>query len=204
MTNPFFFDVEAKGRPAAKALLKPARNLVDPVKIQRDLDEKAERMALNPNFADIIAIGWFTPEQRMEPLVFTCDSPSERRDALTLFWEMWTSHPVRVGFNCLKYDLPVLIRQSQLLRVRYPEVSLNRYRADSIDLMNYLTFQGEIDALSLTSYCALFGYDGTDDDHKGNEIAALYAAGDWTAIRTHCSEDLRRTYWLAARVLPEL
>lgn len=194
-----FFDTETVGRAACRALLKPDRRLKDTQKIIADLEEKALRMALNPNFADLVALGFAEDDQ--PPVVWECREDVNRRWALVQFWDLWCKHATRCGFNSLHYDIPVLIRQSQLLGVPFPQdISVNRYRADSLDLMNVLTFQGEIDALSLVNYCTLFGREETAEDGTGSEVAQWVAAGQWHKVVSHCTEDVERTRWLARRL----
>lgn len=194
-----FFDIETVARPGTEAFLKPARNLKDPVKIAADLEEKRQKLALNINFADIVALG--VAEDDKDIVVWQCRADVNRRWALTQFWDLWCKHATRVGFNSLKYDIPILIRQSQLLNVPFPQdISVNRYRADSLDLMNVLTFQGEIDALSLVNYCKLFGREETAEDGTGAEVAQWVAANEWAKVVAHCTEDVERTRWLARRL----
>jgi len=131
-----------------------------------------------------------------------CLTNDDRRIALATFWDEWMRHPVRIGFNSLHYDGPVVVRQSQLLGIDWPrDISFNRYRADSIDLMQFLSFQGEIDPLSLTAYCRLFGRPGeSDDDGAGSQVAEWFAQADYERIKQHNAEDIRRTAWLAKRL----
>lgn len=200
MPKPFAFDVEATGRPSCADLVKAARNLTDPVKIAADLKARIDKMGLRPDFADLACVG--IQFQGSEPLAGICRDDDDRRARLEWFWDCWRTHPVRIGFNSLHYDLPVLIRQSQLLSVDYPrDIEIGRYRADSIDLMQHLTFRGEIDPLGLVAYCRLFGRPNeTSDDGDGSMVAAWVAAGEYDKVSAHCAEDLARTLWLAERI----
>lgn len=199
MSRALYFDCETVGRASCRALLKPDKRLKDAAKIAADLEEKAGRMALNPNFADLACLGYAINDD--PPILWACADDDDRREGLELFWRLWAIGAVRVGFNSLRYDLPVLIRQSQLLGVAFPkDISLNKYRADSLDLMHMLTFEGTIEPLSLVNYCLLFGREETVEDGTGGDVAAWVAAGDWDAVRQHCAEDVERTRWLAKRL----
>ena len=50
-----------------------------------------------------------------------------------------------MGFNCLGFDLPVLLRRSLYLEMPAPSFSLNKYRPSSIvDLMQLLAYPGTL------------------------------------------------------------
>lgn len=199
-------DVETVGRESCKALVKPARNLRDPAKIAADLEEKWGKLALNPNFADIINLGILRmgDDPAKDIIVNTpCATDEDRADALRYFWDLWPLYQIEdtITFNGLWYDFPVIIRQSQLLGVRHPNINLSPYHSGHIDLYQRLTWNRQVDGLSLQSYCRLFGRpEETGEDGTGAEVAAWAAAGEWDKVTAHCTEDLRRTAWLARRI----
>jgi predicted PolB exonuclease-like 3'-5' exonuclease len=104
-----------------------------------------------------------------------------------------------VSFNGFGYDLPVLMRRSQYLGIAHPFISLDRYRSPHIDLMQKLTFNGQIKAHKLRFYSSRFGM-AVEDPHDGAEIAALVKAGDWKAVESHCLADLAQTRFIAQKL----
>ena len=187
--------------------MKPNKNLKDPVKIAENLVEKWGALALNPNYADLLRLGILRMDER-DPakdiiIITPCATDEDRKDALRYFWDLWSLYRIEetISFNGLRYDLPVLIRQSQLLGVPHPTLNLSPYHSGHIDLYQRLTWNGQVDGLSLQSYCRLFGRpEETGEDGTGAEVAAWAAAGEWDKVTAHCTEDLRRTAWLARRI----
>ena len=105
-----------------------------------------------------------------------------------------------VGFNCLSFDLPVLLRRSLYLGVHAPHVPLNKYRPGRVvDLMQLLAYQGTVTYRSLGFYCRRFGI-SVPDEVTGADVAALVAAGEWRQVRDHVRADVAKTAQLAGRI----
>ena len=197
------FDIETASLADAVVYLespKPRANLKDPAKIAADLAEKAtamlERSALDPDLCRIVAAGW-NCDGAVESAV--CADATEERRVLERFWRQ-SQGATLVGFNCLSFDLPVLLRRSLYLDVRAPYFSLNKYRPGSIvDLMQVLAYQGTLTYRSLGFYCTRFGIT-VPDDVMGAEVAALVERGEWTKVHDHVRADVAKTTELARRV----
>ena len=151
------FDIETAPLADAAVYLpppKPRANLKDPAKIEADLAEKTaallEKAALDPDLCRIVAAGWDCDGQAESAV---CEDAAHERDLLDRFWKQSVGATL-VGFNCLSFDLPVLLRRSLYLGVRAPLFSLNKYRPGSIvDLMQRLAYQGTLTYRSLDFYC---------------------------------------------------
>ena len=116
---------------------------------------------------------------------------AQERDLLERFWRQ-SRGATLVGFNCLSFDLPVLLRRSLYLGVRAPMFSLNKYRPGSIvDLMQRLAYQGTLPYRSLAFYCTRFGI-MVPDEVTGSDIGALVAAGEWSRVMTTSVPTWRR------------
>jgi len=196
------FDVETIAAPDVELILGPVRvpaNYKDPAKIaafQTDkLAEKILTASLEPDLCEVVAVGMQRPDGE-------CDVVTRREgDELILldwFWGQVQSGRL-VGFNILSFDLPVLIRRSQLLGLDVPYVNLDRYRTPHIDLLDKLSFQGRIPYRSLSFYCRRFGIDCVDTV-AGADIPGLVAEGEWDAVKEHCASDVQKTAKLAARL----
>lgn len=202
---PLVFDVEAVSLVGIDAYLEPVSapaNYKDAAKIAAYQDEKRqeqiERAALDIDLARIVCIGWKGDEEILT--VLGARDEAKEADILRDFWEEVSAHRELVGFNCLGYDLPLLLRRSLYLGVKPPPLSLGKYRHPGItDLMQILSYDGLVRARSLSFYCRRFGID-VDDDVTGAGIAALVAAGNWPAVLRHCEADVEKTYQLAQRV----
>ena len=197
------FDIETAPLADAEAYLptpKPRANLRDPAKIEADLADKAaaalDKAALDPDLCRIVAAGWEC-DGIVESAV--CRESGEERRLLERFWKV-SRGTTLVGFNCLSFDLPVLLRRSLYLGVHAPHVPLNKYRPGRVvDLMQLLAYQGTLGYRSLGFYCRRFSI-SVPDEVTGAEVAALVAAGAWRQVHDHVRADVAKTAQLAGRV----
>ena len=197
------FDIETAPLVDAEVYIespKPRANLKDPLKIEADIREKKaavlDRAALDPDLCRIVAAGWDC-DGKAESMV--CETAEHEGDVLERFWTQ-TQGATLVGFNCLSFDLPVLLRRSLYLRVSAPSLSLNKFRPGRVvDLMQVLAYQGTLTYRSLAFYCQRFGID-VPDDVKGADISALVTAGEWKKVHDHVRADVAKTAALAQRV----
>ena len=197
------FDIETAPLAEAETYLpapKARANLRDPVKIEADLREKTtanlERAALDPDLCRIVAAAWDCDGQAESAV---CADDEQERLLLERFWRQ-SQGATLVGFNCLGFDLPVLLRRSLYLGVRAPLLTLNKYRPGSIvDLMQRLAYQGMLTYRSLAFYCKRFAID-VPDDVTGADIGALVAAGKWSQVHDHVRADVAKTTALARRI----
>lgn len=205
-------DLETVGREDARAWVRPDSRLVDEKKIAASIEERCEKLAVDPNGARIVALGSWSSYQT-KPSVVTCRDEQDEREELVAFWSEWIdiSHPrMMVGFRIRAFDARVLIRRSQLLGVPHPALSLAKYhKGDVYDLYDEWTWheghygQGVVPC-DLVTCCKQFGID-VPDQHDGGDVARLVAEGNWEGVKAHCLADLYRTHALAQRlgVLPQ-
>lgn len=201
-------DVESVAIANAAEFIEPATapsNYVKPEAIAAFIEkanaEQLAKSALDVDLAQIVALGVDTGDG---PIVSLCRNDDEEREALIAFWLLVNAAGVRpnlIGFNCIGFDLPLLLRRSLYLGVKAPRLLINKYRHDGIDdLMLSLSFDGALRYRSLAFYKRRFALNVPDDPHTGADIAALVAANDWGAISAHCRSDLLTTAALAKRI----
>lgn len=200
-------DVECVGIDTASDYLEPVEapsNYKDPQKIAEYIKEATakaiDRCGLDPDLCRIVALG--SGESDGGDHVIICRDEEMEAAALAAFWKRVTlPSGVRslVSFNGFGYDLPVLMRRSQLLGVSHPVISLDKYRSTHIDLMQKLTWNGAIKAHKLSFYASRFGWP-TVDSVDGSQIAELVKAGDWAAVESHCLNDLAQTRFIAQKL----
>lgn len=197
------FDIETCPMPScAEYLTDPIEapsNYKDPGKIAIYIEEKRkaqiEQAALDLDLCEIVAI---SADSGSGAWVMTRAAKDERT-MLELFWREARDKTL-VGFNCLTFDLPVLLRRSLYLNVITPRVSVDKYRHDGvIDVADVLTFGGRMKWRSLAFYCKRFGIPH-DNSWDGADIPGLVAAGDWEAIAAHAQADVEATTALAQRI----
>lgn len=194
-------DIETVGAPecadyldpvAAPSNYKDAQKIAD--YIAEKTSERVSKAALEPDLCEVVAIGWSVDGHA---------DVSTREDGpesllLKAAWQLIGNRLI-VGFNVLSFDLPVLIRRSQLLGVPVPAVNLDRYRTPHIDLLERLSFNGKLSYRSLSFYARRFGIPFTDTT-SGADIAGMVAKGDWPAVAAHCYADVEKTAALATRL----
>ena len=205
------FDIETAADTSAIPLLpamEAPANYKDPDKIAAAIAERtAERnskLALDADCCRIVAIGYtFLPG---EAEVVICPTIDAEALALELFWQTFNApgtYPV--GYNCVGFDLPVLIQRSRILGVSYPRLSLRKYGStDCQDMMLDLSHGGLTGYKSLGFWVKRFKLDVPEDTTSGKDVAGFVEAGNWDAVRAHCRVDVIKTYALAQRLYPEL
>lgn len=204
------FDLESAPMPGCEQYLtdqiEAPSNYKDPAKIAGYVAEKrAKQIAeagLDLDLCEIVAIAIQFPT---EGYVQTRVNWSEA-DMLDGFWRFVRTIQREggnlVGFNCLAFDLPILLRRSLYLGVSVPSVQVDRFRHEGvIDVAHELTFGGRMTWRSLAFYCRRFSIPH-DDTVKGEDIAGLVQRGTneaWDAIAAHCKSDAWSTAQLAQR-----
>jgi predicted PolB exonuclease-like 3'-5' exonuclease len=201
-------DIETVPHPDAHQWAEPVKaagNLKDPEKIEADLKAKREKQAdefgLDADCCRAVALG-FHVVGRSEPTVFLMRDEFEERAHLQMFRDAYRAErDVRlVTFNGFRFDLPVLMRRAMYLDVDgFPNLSIDRYRSEHIDLWQRLSFNGAISAHSLAFYAKRLGF-GTLDKVHGSDIARLAAEEKWQEIHDHCLSDIGLTHALANRL----
>ena len=197
-----FLDIETVASPDVEGLLDPVRapaNYKDPFKIAvyraDKLAEKIATASLEPDLCEVVAVG-VDSGQGVEAMT---RADLDETQILEWFWDRVAGSRF-IGFNILKFDMPVLIRRSQLLGIPYPHVNLDRYRTQHVDLLEQLSFNGLIPYRSLGFYCRRFGIDVPEDVVAGSDIGGLVAAGEWDLVLAHVVSDVAKTRLLAERL----
>lgn len=205
--NRLIFDIETAPLPDAAEFLDlseitaPA-NYKDPVKIAAYIEEEKSkalsRCGLDVDLARIVAVGWHLEGGESRALL--AGDNEEEGELLTAFWAFaWDRH--LIGFNCLGFDLPMLLRRSAYLRVPTPDIQIDKFRHPRVtDLMQMLSFNGAVRARSLAFYGKRFGVKAQDDT-TGADIPGFVAAGEWEKVKAHVRADVQTTAALASRLI---
>ncbi len=205
------FDVESVAIANAADYLEPATapsNYVKPEAIASYIEkanqEQLQKAALDVDLARIVAIG---VSDGKDTGVAVCRTEAEEAVALASFWRKVAApvnisdRPTLVGFNCIGFDLPLMLRRSLYLGVKAPNVQIGKYRHDGvIDLMLTLSFDGALRYRGLDFWCKRFALDVPCDPHTGGNIAGLVADGNWDGVAAHCKNDVLKTVALARRI----
>lgn len=182
-------------------------NYKDPEKIAAYIAEatakRLERFALDADTCRIVALGMQDVGEG-DPVVTLCRDEKEERHALARYWDSYRKRATRIiGFNSLRFDLPVLVMRSLYLGVDAPEITIApAWKSPHVDLWDRLSLGGardRKDIKSLKFYARRFGIP-VYDDISGKDVAAAVKAGEWDKVANHCLFDLDLTRALAERL----
>jgi predicted PolB exonuclease-like 3'-5' exonuclease len=199
------FDIETCPMPSCAEYLtdpiKAPSNYKDPVKIAAYVEEnrqaQIDQAGLDLDLCEIVAIAM--QGSLCSEVVCTTRYENGEREMLEWFWRS-AQETTLVGFNCLSFDLPILLRRSLYLNVQTPHVAIDKYRHEGvIDVADVLTYGGKTKWRSLAFYCKRFGI-ACDTSIDGAEIPQLVADGKWTEIANHAEADVTATAALATRI----
>lgn len=196
------FDIETAPLAGAEDYIESAEapgNYKDADKIAAYVaDKNAEALskcALDVDLCTVATIGiWSEYSEK----VIVLRHPEEA-ELLKLFWEGIDGHHV-VGFNCLAFDLPVLLRRSLYLGVPTPSIQIDRFKHPQVsDLMMMLSFNGALKFRGLSFYCKRFGIN-VPDPMTGADVALAVSEGRWDDVEAHVIADVTKTKLLASRL----
>jgi hypothetical protein len=212
-SNFVIVDVETSGLLGVDELLpeiKPHGGIKDAEKKAASVEEKRAKAiaeaAKDPDLCRIVYLGmWWPPDTH--PMMLQCEDEEAERTALQDFWNLWTLERRRngglqlLGYNVLKFDLPVLLRRSLYLGVKAPELHRGRYRHDDVcDLWSLLSEDGALPWRTLSYYHKRLGFTPYAEDITGADVPGCVARGEWGKIRDHLMLDLLRTRDVARRM----
>ena len=198
------FDIETAPHPRASEWLpvhKAPGTYKDPIKIAeyvaRKQAETLDKAALDPDLGRIVAIGWFD-ESTATTAAAIAKTERQERNLLLKFWGQCFDRQL-VGYNCLSFDLPYLLRRSDYLGVpvgRTFDLSPYSRRNDVVDLMLRLSLNGVLTRRSLAFHAARRGLVAADAI-SGKDVPACVANGDWSLVKKHVRADVKVTVKLA-------
>ncbi len=188
----------------------------------RRLTTTQQELVFSPLTGYIVAIGMLDVERDKSVVYFQSPTqkepefeedgvmykPMTEREALASFWQGAKNYTEFVTFNGRGFDVPYLLIRSAIHRVR-PTKNLmaNRYlgsqpyNAKHVDLLEELSFYGAARRQSLHLYCHAFGITSPKEDGiAGEDVAGLFAAGNYKDIARYNARDIRATkelyqYW---------
>lgn len=196
------FDIETAPIEDADHYIEPATapaNYKDPEKIAAYIAERnAEavgKCSLDPDLCRVVAVGWWIEGE--SPVAHVAGELDEC-DILDQFWSAADGKQL-VGFNCLAFDLPVLLRRSLYLRLHAPTIQIDRFRHPQVDdLQQILSFNGAFKFHGLSFYAKRFGC-LVEDALTGADIGAAVDEGRWADVRAHVLADIEKTAYVAAQ-----
>lgn len=183
MNNILFFDIETAANPDAEKYLPeftaPA-NYKDPVKIAEYIEEKRkaaiESMALDPDYANIVALSYQIYPERKNIVTLLKDVTHTEYEIIQTFWTAFSYAMGRsCGYNIIAFDLPFIMRRSFALKIKpYFIPSLAKYQTNpTTDLMGILYQWGQ--AKGLKKVCDMYGIPNPLPELEGSQVATMDA-----------------------------
>jgi predicted PolB exonuclease-like 3'-5' exonuclease len=200
------FDIETAPLPEAVDYIEQAEapaNYKDLEKIAAFVKEKnaenLSRCGLDADLCRVVAMGWQIEGDSEVHSDVVKGNECDERSLLTAFW-MNAAGKHLIGFNCLGFDLPVLLRRSLYLEIKTPDIAIDRFKHPQVtDLMQVLSFNGTLKLRGLSFYAKRFGLD-IPDTLTGADIVEAVEKGRWSEVEAHVRADVQKTAALAERL----
>jgi hypothetical protein len=198
------FDIETCPLETAGDFLEPVKapaNYKDQAKIDAYIAEgnstELSKCALDVDLCRVAAIAtWTEGEPRPQSTHLGMDAEVEMLEA---FWKVADGKHL-VGFNCIGFDLPVLLRRSLYLGVKPLPIQVDRYKHPQVtDLLQVLSFNGLLRLRGLSFYAKRFDLD-IADPLGGVDIPQAVAEERWAEIDHHVRCDVEKTAAIAAKL----
>ena len=183
------FDVETQ-----KALTQwITKNTNTKAEYERELLKVKEQLVFSPLTGRVVALGMYDIDRQLGAVYFVGDGSGKsyvdgeftfkersEKELLEDFWEGARSYDVFVTFNGRAFDLPFLMHRSAILGVT-PDIALvgQRYLNRQaipyhVDLLDELTFYGNMKRQSLHMYCRAYGIESPKREGCGAEVLEMF------------------------------
>lgn len=177
--------------------VKAPSNYKDPEAIAAYVREKeAERLemaATDVDLARVIGIGLWS-SSKPKPDIGTAEWPLTW-EATGLEWlaEEIRAHKTLVTFGGIAFDLPVVMRRARYLGVKFPAISLDRFKSPVVDLCELLSDRDFKRRRSLQWYAKRLDM-GITKPLSGAEESQVPQSLRWRELRESLIHDVTATY----------
>lgn len=194
--GPIVFDIETGKLPEPHLTNALARTFKPPkmgrtkdeekikAKVEEALTKAREGAALSAATGRILAIGYFSPEKKVQRIDCISEGGSKEKevyesDLLSAFWKLVETGRTMLGWNIKRFDLPFLIRRSLANGVQVPNgVIHNRYFAPIfVDVLWDLWSVGDNEYCSLDNAATMCNIVGKYDEFDGSEFETYFLGG---------------------------
>lgn len=190
------------------------RTMHDETAREAALRDVREGLGFSPLTGRIVAIGLYDVERKQGVVYYDGDAHSAdiddgvfllksrtEREMLEDFWEGAKSYDTFVTFNGRGFDVPFLMLRGAILGVHPTQRLMDgRYLyqqkgVQHIDLQDQMTFYGALHRRpSLHLFCRAFGIASPKSDGvSGDDVSALYRAGEYETIARYNARDVIAT-----------
>lgn len=172
--------------------------------IEKERLKKIDKAGLDLDLCRITGIGLYGVNPRgsdkPQTIIHVCKSEDEERLLLQMTATSLNQGSTLVGFNSLRFDWPLLMRRALYLGVKFPKISLDRYRTPHVDLFDVLTNHGSLTAHSLKFYASRFQWLDVEKPSSGAEESRVFSTGNWKDLETSLRHDVTITKRLAEKL----
>jgi 3'-5' exonuclease len=207
-TTAFSFDSLSESQ--QELILRHAEQEKDEAVRSEKKEDSIRYLSLYPFTAKVISIGMLNTETGKSLVLFESSDNIEwsndekqikyrglpEKEMLEQFWITAKKINQIITFNGRNFDIPFLTIRSAIQKVKPTKNFIaNRYDLlHHIDLLEQLTFYGNIKKFNLDFYCHSFGIESPKSKGvTGMEIKELYNAGRIRDIAIYCGEDIIAT-----------
>lgn len=181
-------------------VVRAPSNYKDQAKIDEYIREKqAERLAMagtDIDLARVTGVGLTTEEDGILVKV-----ARDERDECAVLAELalvLTARPIIITFGGLNFDLPLLMRRARYLGVKFPTISLDRFKSPHIDLCELLSDRNPQRRRSLDFYVKRLGWKDLDPKPmSGADESRVHDTGQWDLLEKSIRRDVAACYRLA-------
>lgn len=218
LSTPLAFDLETVAdATTAEFMPEPEapKGWKDPEKIAAEIARKKvvqlEKMALDPNFANIVSCGFAGRREEdgeVWSMAATSDKDLSEKDLLCAVWDILRQPGTGfITFFGISFDIPMLLHRSMVLGVT-PTVHISRSRYDippkgnHYDLCEILGHHGnrKTGGLDTLSQLVLGEKKDVEGAAKSNEVGKLWNAGEYEMVSKRAARDAELTLrlWMKA------
>jgi len=176
--------------------------------LQSKYDEAVARMGLDVDLCQIATLAWKVQvaHSTLSAVSLGADNEEEETEILVKFWHAWMQFGSRMcGFNIVSFDLPIIMRRSWALGVRFAPIRLRRYSTEYvIDLMQEFYGWGQYPGKKyrgLKTLADMYGIPVSKKDVDGSMVATMtneerceYCASD-VDVTWELARRLHGSYW---------
>jgi len=177
-------------------------NWKDPAKIAAYVAEAraelVQKAGLDLDLARITGIGTLDLTTN-RVLVQVFQTEDEERAGLTAILPhiAFMSETRLIGFNLLKFDLPLLARRCAYLGLKVPTVNLDKFKTPHLDVWAKLSYNGAVSAHALSWYVRRLGWTDLVKPLTGAEESQVPQSGRWEELKASILHDVTATHRLA-------
>lgn len=178
---------EKPGKTRAGLASELEKALARKLERQKIIQQRNKMMSLDPACCRICCISLAVGSGQVSTII--ARNEREEHALLEEFWRFAAKCRPLIGFNLLRFDLPVILVRSAMLGVAPPfRLNLSRYnQTDVIDLMEVIPLSGGLGAI----YERLTGKPAGDGD--GSMVLGWVQQGRWDILLRYCEQDVEIT-----------